>query len=281
MSGMDGLHCVVTGASGGIGAAIAETLLRDGAAVTLVARESTRLDSTTARLQELGGATRVRAIGADLSVQADVRRAFASLVERPVDVLVLNAAFVPEARRLTIDGIEETLAVNHLAPFLLVQLARPHLKPGSRIVVVGADPTILAAQPVQIDDLQMQRNFSPTRAYMRTKNMSAMFTYALARRLEGSGVTANAAHPGIIRTQLARRATGLMKLALSLVGPLLPGPERGADTPAWLARAPEVSGVNGRFFVKRRAVTTAAHTRDVWRQEQLWRASAALVGVDA
>lgn len=281
MSGRGGLHCVITGASGGIGAAIAETLVGDGASVTLVARDSARLDATTARLQQLGGAGRVRAVGADLAVQADVRRAVAAVIDQPIDVVVLNAALVTEARRLTCDGIEETLAVNHLAPFLFVHLARPHLRPGTRIVVVGADPTMLASQPVDIDDLQMHRNFSPAKAYMRTKNMNAMFTYALARRLEGTGVTANAAHPGIIRTGLARRATGLMKVALAVVRPLLPGPERGADTPTWLARAPEVSGVNGRFFVKRRAVATAAHTRDVGRQEQLWRDSAALVGVGA
>ncbi len=265
------MNVLVTGASGGIGEAIATNLVAAGASVTLVARPGERLEQAARRL---GG----RALAYDLSLQQQVL-ALGAQVTTPLEVLVLNAALMPGARRLTIEGIEETLAVNHLAPFLLVQLLRPLLRRGSRVVVVGADPRLLAREPVDLDDLQLEQHYAPTRAYMRTKNMNAMFTYALARRLAADGVTVNAGHPGVIRTSLGRNATGWMRGLLTVMKPFLPTAQAGADTPTWLATSPDLAATSGQFFVKRRAVQTAAHTLDLERQEALWAQSAKLVGL--
>ena len=274
-------HVVITGASGGIGEAIARTLLVRGQEVTLVARAGDRLQAAAQRLRSAAAPARVHVQAADLALQSEVHDLASALATRPIDALVLNAALMPGARRLTAEGVEETLAVNHLAPYLLTRRLLPGLASGARIVVVGADPSMLARAPVDLDDLGFARGFSATRAYMRTKNMNAMFCYALARRLAGSGITVNAGHPGVIRTDLARHARGPLGLLLTLMRPLLPGPDVGADTPAWLADADELQAVHGRFFVKRRAVATAAHTLDPERQERLWQASATLVGLHA
>ncbi len=205
--------------------------------------------------------------------------ALAALEREPVDRLILNAALIPAGRRLTDEGIEETLAVNHLAPYLLGRLLLPRLAPGARIIVVGADPRMLAREPVALDDLAFERDFSPVRAYMRTKNMNAMFAYALSRRAAPREVRVNGCHPGVIRTSLARNTGGWLGALLTVARPFLPRAETGADTPAWLAWSDEPAKASGRFFVKRREVGTAPHTLDEARQEALWAASAALVGL--
>jgi len=148
-----GRRCVVTGASGGIGEAIAHTLVEHGADVVVIAREGPRLGAARDRLRDVRRGAKVQAIGADLALQAEVRRIAATLGTDPVDVLVLNAAVIPAARVETRDGIEQTLAVNHLAPFLLTQLLRPRFTPRTRVVVVGADPGWSSREPVDLDDL--------------------------------------------------------------------------------------------------------------------------------
>ncbi|MBC8067413.1 MAG: SDR family NAD(P)-dependent oxidoreductase [Deltaproteobacteria bacterium] len=276
-----GCRCVVTGASGGIGEAVARTLVERGAqSVVLVARAGEKLETARTRLSARYPSRTVTAMACELSLRAEVRELAAALAATRVDVLVLNAAMMPAERVLTNEGIELTLATNHLAPYLLGRLLLTHLPRGGRIVVVGADPGMLAREPVDLDDLAYERGFSPARAYMRTKNMNAMFAYALARRAAPLGITVNAAHPGIIRTSLGRRTTGLLGFALAVAKPLLPSAERGADTPAWLAWSPDVAERTGLFFVSRRERVTAPHTRDPARQETLWQRSAALVDLE-
>jgi NAD(P)-dependent dehydrogenase (short-subunit alcohol dehydrogenase family) len=272
-------RCLVTGASGGIGEEIAAQLLDHGAKqVLLVARASDRLDEARDRLARAQTAATVESLPCDLSLLAEVR-ALVARVPSPLDVVVLNAAIVPSARRTTREGIEETLATNQLGPYLLARSLLPTMTRGGRIVIVGADPGMLAREPVVLSDLAFENDFSPMRAYMRTKNMNAMFAYALARRAVEFGVTVNAAHPGVIRTSLGRNLRGFAKLALAVFGPLLPTARVGADTPAWLAWSPEVREVTGGFFVKRRRRMTAPHTLDVARQEELWARCAELVSL--
>lgn len=277
--GLEGRRCVVTGASGGIGEAIASILAAKGAELVLIARDRSRLEAARTRLCAAVPGTRVELFPTDLSLQAEVRNTASLVGAERVDVLVLNAATIPAAREETAEGIETTLAVNHLAPFLLANLLKPRLANDGRVVVVSADPYWSAREPVDLDDLAYVEGFSPARAYMRTKNMNAMFAYAFARRLEGTGTTVNAAHPGVIATSLGRNMGGLMGRAFAAARPFLPSAERGADTPAWLAWSPELTDVSGRFFVKRKERTTAPHTRDVARQDALWRASETLTGL--
>lgn len=268
-------HILVTGGSGGIGEAIAAGLIANGAEVTILARGGDRLKRACSTL-----GSKATGLACDLALQSDVRSAVAALAGRPIDGLVLNAAIVPARRTLTSEAIEETLAVNHLAPYLLTRLLMDRLAPAARVVVVGADPKLLARAPVDLDDLPFENDFNPVSAYMRSKNMNAMFAYALARRLKGRGVLVNAAHPGIIATSLARNATGLLRIATSLARPFLKDTNVGADTPLWLATNPAIATTGG-FYVRRKLVETADHTRDQKRQERLWELSAQMVCLEA
>jgi NAD(P)-dependent dehydrogenase (short-subunit alcohol dehydrogenase family) len=279
---------VVTGATSGIGAEISRVLAARGATVVLVGRSPERLDAARRRIGDAVPDADLHAEQADLSLLADVRALAARLGETPPDVVISNAAVVADPREVTAEGVQRLLAVNHLAPYLLLRsLVEPIGARPARFVVVGASPTALARVPVDLDDLASTRGLGwppsvrPFAAYGRTKNMNAMFGYALARRLAGTAITVNGAHPGIIRgTGLGREARGTLRFfdRLSQHVPL-GRPDAGADTPAWLAGAPEVAGVTGRFFVRRQPVPTAAHTTEVARCDRLWVASARLVGL--
>lgn len=306
------MRAVVTGATNGIGEAIACRLAREGLTVTLVGRSDERLRAARERIQSaVPGADLVLA-QADLAELPQVR----DLAERllagpPPDAVVSNAALVTQLDRLTRDGLPRVLAVNHLAPYLLLRTLAATLD-RARLIVVGANPVSGGRRPVDLDDLTFAHperlgepaELRPFFAYGRTKTMNAMFVFELARRQAGTAITVNCVHPGIIAgTGLSREVPGLDALVrqafrdgilpsterqprsggvLRFSGPGgVPGPDVGADTPAWLATAPEVEGVTGRFFIDREPVETAPHTTDPARCERLWNESARLTGLPA
>ncbi|GAA3763418.1 SDR family oxidoreductase [Plantactinospora mayteni] len=284
---------MVTGATNGIGEAIARRLAAAGMTVVLVGRSDERLDRTRARIAAAVPDADLLLERADLSLLAEVRELAKRLGREPLpDVVISNAAVIAEVREVTSEGIPRFLATNHLAPYLLLRsLVRPIGRRAARFVVVGADPGGLARVPVDLDDLGSRTgrglgplpSFRPFVAYGRTKNMNAMFGYALARRLAGTRITVNGVHPGIIKdTGLGKgTARGTLRVFSTLLGssPGTPGPDAGADTPVWLATTPDVEGISGSFFVKRRQVSTAPHTTDVARCDRLWDESARLVGL--
>jgi NAD(P)-dependent dehydrogenase (short-subunit alcohol dehydrogenase family) len=285
-------RAVVTGATGGIGEAITRRLAAEGLTVVMVGRSQARLDQAAQRVRAAVPDADLRLEETDLSLLAQVRELGKRLAEGPLpDVVVSNAAVIAEVGEPTAEGLQTTLATNHLAPCLLLRsLVQPLGDRPARFVVVGARPQALARVPVDLDDLGFsdERRLGPVpsvrpfAAYAKTKNMNAMFVYALARRLaaEGSSITVNGAHPGVIRgTALGRGDRGLLRLFGRAINPFRPGPDAGADTPAWLATAPEVAGVSGAFFFKRRQVPTAPHTTDQARCDRLWDESARLVGL--
>jgi NAD(P)-dependent dehydrogenase (short-subunit alcohol dehydrogenase family) len=285
-------RAVVTGATGGIGEAISRRLAAEGMTVVMVGRDDARLAQAAQRIRAAVPAADLQLERADLSSLAQVRHLVERLGREPLpDVVVSNAAVIAGVREVTPEGLQKTLATNHLAPYLLLRsLVHPLGNRPARFVVVGGQPRALSRIPVDLDDLGFEdesrlgslRDLRPFVAYGKTKNMNAMFVYALARRLEGTNITVNGAHPGIIRgTGLGRNDRGALRAfgRLMNASPFLPGPEVGADTPAWLASSPEVEGVTGRFFVRRRQVPTAPHTTDPARCDRLWDLSARLVGL--
>ena len=285
------MKAVVTGATSGIGEAIAKRLASEGLTVVLVGRSEARLHAARQRIRTAvtnADLELERADFADLDEVRDLARRM-SAAELP-DVVVSNAAVIAPLENRTKGGLAHVLVVNHLAPYLLLRSLTDALaQRPARFVIVGANPTSLSRAPVDLDDLGFVHperlgepaELRPFRAYGRTKNMNAMFVYALARRLTGTSITVNGAHPGIIAgTALGNEIPGLGALVAETYGfdpTSLPGPDVGADTPSWLATSPDVKDMSGHFFVDRRAVETAAHTTDVQRCDRLWDESAQLV----
>ncbi|TQM09736.1 SDR family NAD(P)-dependent oxidoreductase [Pseudonocardia kunmingensis] len=294
------MRTIVTGATNGIGEAIARRLAAEGHTVVLVGRVDARLEAAHDRITAAVPGADLVLERADFALLDEVRALADRLVAGPPpDAVISNAALVAPLDRRTPDGLPRVVAVNHLAPYLLLRrLTEACRGRRARFVVVGADPVGLARMPVDLEDLVFDHPerlgepaaLRPFVAYAHTKNMNMMFLSALARRLAGTGITVTGAHPGIIGgTGLGDEAPGVAEVVAELVvaqryrldPATLPGPDAGADTPAWLATAPEVEGVTGRFFVERAAVDTAPHTTDPARTDRLWDASAALVGLPA
>lgn len=275
---------VVTGGTGGIGAAIAEGLAAAGLRVIIVGRLSGSGYAVVERLRQVHRAD-VRFEQADLSSRWEVEQLALRIgsAETSLDVLVNCAAGVFEQRRISVDGVEYTLALNHLGSLSLTLALEPLLRRArqARVVNVAADPRMLAAQPPDPDDLEMQRGYSGVKAYMRSKNLNVISTYELARRWAGSRITVNAYHPGIVRTGLADHLGVGKRLAVWLATPFLLSPEQGADTGVWLATNEELAEVSGRFFVKRRDVPSAPCTYDAELAVLVWIRSIALLQREA
>ncbi|GAA2068911.1 SDR family oxidoreductase [Streptomyces albiaxialis] len=280
---------MVTGATGGIGEAVARRLAARGATVVLVGRSDARLDRARRRILAAVPHAELRTERADLSLLSEVRELAARLGEQPPpDVVVSNAAVIAPPDDVTSEGLQRTLATNYLAPYVLLRsLVGPIGGRRARFVVVGASPTVLARFPVDVHDpaaapggRRPAPGLKAFTCYARSKNMNTMLVHALADRLKGSRITVNGAHPGIIKgTGIGEDSLGALKSLSPLLNPFFPGPDVGADTPAWLATSPETEHVTGRFYVKRRQATTAPHTTDPARCDTLWIRTAELTGL--
>jgi NAD(P)-dependent dehydrogenase (short-subunit alcohol dehydrogenase family) len=268
---MRGKVCLVTGATDGIGEVTARELARMGATVIGVGRNPDKMARVQRAMQQATGGDSVEFLRADLSSQADVR-ALADEFRRShdrLDVLVNNAGALFKSRRETVDGLEMTFALNHLAYFLLTLLLLDVLKASApaRIVNVASS---MQHRP-DLDDPQMTDHYDGWDAYGRSKYMNVLFTVELARRLEGTGVTANALNPGYTATNFHRAAGLNMKGHLS--------PEEGARTQIYLATSAEVSGVSGQYFDSQRPARSAA-LDDPDAARWLWELSEQLTGLD-
>ena len=277
---MDGEVCVVTGATSGIGKATATALARLGAQVVLVGRDRDRGEAAAADLAA-AGVSPPRLEIADLASMAQVRSLAGRLgaLER-IDVLVNNAGLMAGQRRVTADGFDEVFAVNHLAPFLLTSLLLGKLAAAAPARVITVTSDAHTAARLDLDDLQLEREWDSWRAYANSKLANILFTRELARRLGGSGVTANCAHPGMARTRFGREARLPMRAAVTLARPFLRSPQRGASTIVYLATSPEVAGATGGYYVKSQRREPSAAARDDATALRLWQLSEELTGLN-
>ena len=280
---MSGKACLVTGATSGIGRETAAQLAALGAAVTIVARDEARGAAAAAEVRGRVPLAQVEAMTADLSSPAQIRRLAAEVQARlgRLDVLVNNAGVISLRRQLTPDGLEVTFATNHLGPFLLTSLLRGLLERSApaRVVTVSS-AAHRQVRAVPWDDLARGEQAGNGQAYPLSKLLNILFTTELARRLAGTGVTANCLHPGFVRTALGREVTGIPGAAMGLALRLRPGPAAGARTAVYLASAPEVAGMTGGYFVKSRLSRPSALARDTRAAARLWALSAELAGLD-
>src|SRR5579872_3461041 len=274
---MKGKVCVVTGATSGIGKATAAALAGLGAQVVLVGRDRGRAEATAAELGRAAAPPRFEI--ADFTSMGQVRELAGHLeaLER-IDVLVNNAGLVAGQRRTTADGFDEVFAVNHLAPFLLTNLLLGKLTAAAaRVVTVTSDAHTAAR--LDLDDPHLERGWDSWRAYANSKLANILFTRELARRLDGTGVTANCAHPGMVRTGFGRESRPLMKVGITIARPFMASPERGADTIVYLASSPDVAGQTGGYYVKRQRREPSAAARDDAVARELWELSEEMTGL--
>jgi NAD(P)-dependent dehydrogenase (short-subunit alcohol dehydrogenase family) len=275
---MKGKICLVTGANAGIGRATALGLAQMGATVIMVCRSRERGETVQREIRAESGNSQVDLLLADLSAQADIRRLAADINANysALHVLINNAAIIPQQRRETADHLEMQFAVNHLAYFLLTNLLLDKLKASAPARIVNVASQVHASGVIDFDDLQARRHYHASQVYSNTKLANVLFTYELARRLQGSGVTVNCLHPGVVATNLlndymgvphGRRDRGI-------------DTSKGAQTSLYLATSPELAGVSGRYYVNQEERRSTAVAYDETLARRLWQVSAELTGLN-
>jgi len=270
---MQGKHVAITGPTAGIGRTASLELARRGAQLTLFCRSKEKGEALQQEIVAAGGLL-PSIILMDMADLASVRRAAAEFVarEETLDVLLNNAGVVNTSRKETVDGFEETLAVNHFAPFLLTGLLLPVLQktPGARIVNVASDAHAFV-KDMAFDDMQATKNYKTFREYGRSKLANILFTRRLARLLEGRDVTVNSLHPGAVATSLGSQNGGfLTKIIPLLLKPFFRSPEQGAQTSIYLCTSNEIAGISGDYFVNCKRSTPKLWARDDTAADRLW-----------
>ena len=196
-----------------------------------------------------------------------------------IDVLINNAGLVLRERRITPDGFEHVFELNHLAPFLLTNLLLPKLTASAPARVVTVTSDAHSAARLDLSDPNLERGWDSWRSYANSKLANILFTRELARRLDGTGVTANCAHPGVVRTGFGRQASPLLKLGITIGRPFMLSPDRGADTIVYLASSPAVADQTGGYYVKRQRREPSAAARDDAAARKLWEISEKMTGL--
>jgi len=281
---MAGKCVLVTGGTGGIGKATATGLAALGARVGITGRDQGRAAAAAADIRAATGNHAVDIFAADMSSQAEVRRLAAQVLRTypRLDVLVNNVGGFWAHRHVTADGLEHTFALNHLAPFLLTSLLLDRLTASAPARIITVSSGAHAQGKLDFNNLQGERNYSGQQAYSQSKLANVMFSYQLARRLEGTGVTATAAHPGVVATSFgAEDHAAHLGIMIRVARPLMKTPSQGALTPVYLASSPEVEGVTGQYFAHRKPKASSKASYDTAAAARLWQASAALTGLTA
>lgn len=280
---MQGKICLITGATGGMGEVTARTLAQAGATTLLVGRDAVRGQAAVDRIVAQTNNSDVHLLLADLSIQSDIRRV-AIEVQRQydhIDVLINNAGAVFGIRQLTVDGIEMTFALNHLSYFLLTTLLLDQLKSSAPARIINvASATHKMAKSSEIEDWQSERSYSMTQAYHRSKLANLLFTYELARRLDGTGVTVNAVKPGFTRTGLGKSNGGLTAVFLRVLSALMgQSAEKGAETTIYLATSADVGAVSGKYFDRQTAIDSSRDSHNEELGKRLWQLSETLTQI--
>ncbi len=280
---MNGKVILITGATNGIGRVAARELAAMGATVVVVGRDAARAEATLHEIKQATGSSAVDSILADLSSMAEVRRLaeeFKSRYKR-LDVLVNNAGAVFARRQETVDGYELTFALNHLAYFLLTNLLLDTLNTSAPARIVNVSSDAHTGGKMNFDDLHSQRSYGQMgfTPYSQSKLANVLFTYELARRLQGTGVTANVLHPGFVASGFGRNNKGIMDLIMRVVHRFAISSEEGAETIIYLASSPEVEGVSGKYYYQSKALKSSLASYDEVAARRLWAMSEQMVGL--
>jgi len=276
---MQGKICLITGGSNGIGKSTAQGLARMGATVVIVGRNAQKTAQVVAEIRAASGSNTVDSLVADLSSQQDVRRLANEFKSKyaHLHVLLNNAGAVFMQRQLSIDGIEMTFALNHLAYFLLTHLLLDTIKASAPARIINVSSGAHTSGKIEFDNLQGERAYGLS-AYDHSKLANILFTMELSRRLEGSGVTVNALHPGFVATGFAKNNGKVIAALVSIFAPLVArSPAKGAETSIYLASSPEVEKITGKYFYDSKVTPTSPVATDMAVAKKLWDVSAEMV----
>jgi NAD(P)-dependent dehydrogenase (short-subunit alcohol dehydrogenase family) len=280
---MHGKICVITGATSGIGLITAERLAAKGAHLVLVGRDPAKANAAVARIRRSVPAATLETRIADLSQLGNVRKLGQELASLPrIDVLLNNAGAMFTHRQVTTDGLERTFALNHMAYFSLSLMLKERMAASGPARIVNVASEAHRSQTLDFNDLQTEHRYRGWVAYGRSKLCNILFTRALARRLAGTGVTANCLHPGFVASRFGDESGGLLSIAVGIAKRLFAvSPQEGAETSVHLASAPEVESRNGLYFVKSAPATPSEAACDDAAAERLWQESARIAGLKA
>jgi NAD(P)-dependent dehydrogenase (short-subunit alcohol dehydrogenase family) len=280
---MRGKTFVITGATSGIGEAAAEKLAQMGARIVLVARDRSRGEGALRRLRKQTPGLAHTVHYADLTRISEMKRVAAEIAEAEprIDVLVNNAGAIFATRKLTEDGLEYTFALNHMAYFVVTQGLRERLKASAPARVVSTASATHQGASLDFDNLQLAESFGAMKAYGRSKLCNILFTRELARRVHGTGVTANCLHPGFVATRFGDESGGLISRFAGLAKLLAISPEKGAETIIYLASSSKIAAATGQYFYKCRPIAPSPAARDDRTALSLWERSAALADLKA
>ncbi len=280
---MDGNVIIVTGSNSGIGKATAKALAGMGATVVLAVRNRERGEMARAEIAEATGNKSASVMACDLASRDSIKRfseEFRSRHDR-LDVLINNAGAVFAKRRLSVDGIESSMAVNYIGPFLLTRELLPLLEASAPSRIVNVSSGLSGTAEFDFDDLQRETGYKGMQAYAGSKLMLTTYTLELARRLEGTGVTANVVEPGFVATNLGRNSGSLLNSVMfTLVRPMQITPEKAAENTVYAATSPDLEGVTGKVFSKKQEKETPPITHDGEARRQLWEEALRLLGID-
>lgn len=275
---------MITGATSGIGKATALRLAQLGASVVIVGRDRFRGEATREDIASQSGNQQVHLLVADLSSQAAIRQLVLDFMARfaSLHVLVNNAGIAPLKRSMTVDGIESTFAVNYLAPFLLTNLLLDAMKASAPARIVNVAGDFHRKATIRFDDLMLEKDYNNLSANNQAKLALILFTYELSRCLDGTEVTSNCLHPGAVATDGPLKDPELpafSRLMYRLVRLFFATPEKGAETSVYLASSPEVEGITGKYFIKKRMVTSSPESYNPDIARRLWEVSEELTGL--
>lgn len=271
--------CLVTGATGGIGLLTAQALAQMGGTVVVVSRSAQKCADTVSRLKIATANPNVDYIAGDLSVMSQVKQVADQFLQRydRLDVLVNNAGAVFSSRQVSADGYEMTMALNHLSYFYLTHLLQDRLLKSAPARIVNVSSDAHRGGSINFDDLMSEQKYSSFGVYSMSKLANILFTNELARRLEDTGVTANSLHPGFVASNFGKSNGGIWGIFMPVIQLFAISPAKGAETSIYLASSPEVEGVTGQYFNKKKAVKAADAAYDQAAQKRLWDVSDELV----
>ncbi len=284
MAGIEGKICVITGATSGLGLTTAHAVAARGFRLVLVGRDRARGDAALAQLRSRAPRLQAEMHYADLSSLDEMRRLGSELSAAlpRIDILINNAGALFQQRAVTADGLERTFALNHMAYFVLTEALRQRLAASAPARIVNVASEAHRGAKLDFDDLQYEHNYRGFTAYGRSKLCNILFTRELARRLAGTGVTANCLHSGFVATRFGDANGGLIRVGIALAKSLFAiSPERGALTTVHVATSPEVEGTSGKYFAKCALATPSPAAEDDAAARRLWQESARLASLPA